>query len=83
VNMSTRYLMGVIAAAVVTTRFVLPVDARAKKAKAARRRAGATGAIARRPHNGADAYLRLRFASIRQARGALRTLLPLTGRARR
>ena len=33
VNMSMRYLMGFIAAAVVTTMFVLPADARAKKQK--------------------------------------------------
>jgi hypothetical protein len=33
VNMSTRYLMGVIAAAVMTSMFVVPADARAKKQK--------------------------------------------------
>ena len=51
----------------------LPADARAKKQKRP------ASVQRRRPHNGADAYLRLRFASIRQAGGALRTLLPLTG----
>jgi hypothetical protein len=33
VNMSTRYLMGVIAAAVMTSMFVVPAEARAKKQK--------------------------------------------------
>ena len=32
-NMSMRYLMGAIAAAVLTTMFVLPADARVKKQK--------------------------------------------------
>ena len=60
-----RSLVGIIAAAVIATTFVLPADARVKKTEAPRRRPDATGvALAGRSHPRPDAYLRIRLSSI-------------------